>query len=257
MRTSMTVAACIAIASLAACGGSDDAKTAGKQAPTVYFGWLLGAAEPTGVAIETDAPVERGPTKLRAYVCDGQGPPRGRAVWFSGRLDAAATARDASVSLTSAGGDETLEIDNASHRLVKGDVTDASGRSRQFVAYPARDGAGIYEVTLDERLRYSGVSTDGSKLTAQAERSGDVTGKITTVEGETIDFTIRTLSLATPADLRARGLSTAYRRDARRSLIPGEYVAVVAPGGTHWLGRSGNVRKGSPGAAIIGLDKKD
>jgi hypothetical protein len=33
-------------------------------------------------------------------------------------------------------------------------------------------------------------------------------------------------------------------------------VAVFAPGGSHWLGRSGNVRGGQSGANIIGLDKK-
>ena len=38
--------------------------------------------------------------------------------------------------------------------------------------------------------------------------------------------------------------------------MPGEYVAVIAPGGSHWLGRSGNVRGGQSGLNIIGLDKK-
>ncbi|MEA2467346.1 MAG: hypothetical protein QOJ57_1472, partial [Thermoleophilaceae bacterium] len=65
------------------------------------------------------------------------------------------------------------------------------------------------------------------------------------------------LALSTPAQLSARGLSASYRKDASRSLVPGEYVAVIAPGGTHWLGRAGNVRGGRPDAEIIGLDKKE
>ena len=38
---------------------------------------------------------------------------------------------------------------------------------------------------------------------------------------------------------------------------PGQYVAMIAPGGSHWFGRSGSLRTGAPGNAIIGLTKKD
>ena len=64
------------------------------------------------------------------------------------------------------------------------------------------------------------------------------------------------LALATPARLAARGLPTDYGRYKAVNQVPGEYVAVIAPGGSHWLGRSGNVRGGESGLNIIGLDKK-
>ena len=38
--------------------------------------------------------------------------------------------------------------------------------------------------------------------------------------------------------------------------MPGTYVAFAAPRGRFLIGRNGNVRGGSAGANIIGLDKK-
>ena len=121
------------------------------------------------------------------------------------------------MSLKSAGGREALDVDQFDERLVKGSFTDAKGQRLQYVAYPAHAGAGIYEVTLDSKLKYSGTSTDGSKLDAQADKEGLVTGKLTTADDEEIPFAIRTLSLASPAELEARGLSASYRDDAKRS----------------------------------------
>ena len=46
-------------------------------------------------------------------------------------------------------------------------------------------------------------------------------------------------------------------RSVSLTIETGEYVAVIAPGGSHWFGRSGDVRSGSPGVFIIGLDKKE
>ena len=69
-------------------------------------------------------------------------------------------------------------------------------------------------------------------------------------------FAVQSLALATPARLAARGLPTDYGQYKAVNQVPGEYVAVIAPGGSHWLGRSGNVRGGSSGVNIIGLDKK-
>ena len=253
-RTTMLVAAAIVSLAFAGCGGDDKKET---KEPTTYFGWLLGTAEPTGIAIETED-AGGGKKKIKAYVCDGLGPPKGKAVWFGGPVDTKTTnAVGKTASLTSAGKRETLDVDHFDSRLVKGSFTDSSGVRRQYVAYPAHDGAGIYEVTLDRNLRYTGTSTDGSKLSAQADREGLVTGALTPAGGEKIPFAIRTLALASPAELSARGVSTAYRKDVPRSLVPGEYVAVIAPSGTHWLGRAGNVRGGSPASEIIGLDKKE
>lgn len=250
LLTTLVLAAAVA----GGCGGDDKKAT---KTPTVYFGWVLGTPTATGVAIQTDDAGD-GKKTIRAYVCDGLGPPKGKAVWFTGPVDTAIT-NDVGkiVSLTSASKRETLDFDQFDERLIKGSFVDAKGVRSQYVAYPARDGAGIYEVTLDPSLKYTGTSTDGSKLDAQADRTGLVTGNLETSDGTKIPFAIRTLALASPAELGARGLSTSYRKDASHSLIPGEYVAVIAPGGTHWLGRIGNVRAGSPGSEIIGLDKKE
>jgi hypothetical protein len=259
MRRTMTLLVMLAAVPVVAagCGGEDTTSKKQAKKPSVYFGWVLGRQEATGVAIQVED--KDGTKAIKAYVCDGLGPPKGKAVWFTGPVDTKATnAVGKTVSLPSAGRRETLDIDHFDDRLVKGSFTDAAGVRSQYVAYPARDGAGIYEVTLDPMLHYTGVSTEGSKLDAQADREGLVTGTLTTGEdGTKIPFAIRTLSLASAAELSARGLSADYRKDVKRSLVPGEYVAVIAPGGTHWLGRAGNVKAGLPAGEIIGLDKKE
>ena len=264
MRRVMPATMAVALA-VAGCGGSD--KPAGDKAapatdkggPTrTYFGWVLGASEATGIAIDADPPGKDGVRAIRVYVCDGLGPPRGKAVWFSGEADTEkVNGIGATANLVSAGKRETLDIDHFDDHLVKGTFGDAAGRRLQYVAYPAHDGAGIYEVTLSEDLKYEGTSTDGSKLTAQADEQGLVTGRLTPASGDPVSFALRTLALSSPAELTSRGLSEAYREDADNSVVPGEYVAVIAPRGTHWLGRAGNVRLGSPTAEIIGLDKKE
>jgi hypothetical protein len=241
---------------LIGCGEDEDKEKAQKRQKD-YFGWVLGAGEPTAVALDLDEPDERGQVKVRAYVCDGLGPPRGKAIWFTGTVDQKAIKRrGASATLTAAGGKQKLVIDNISKPSVSGSFTDGDGQRSQFVANPAQDGAGIYEVTLDENLRYRGTSTDGSKLTAKADKRGGTKGTITTADGKGLDFSVQSLALATPAQLSGRGLSKSYKRYIRNNQVPGEYVAVIAPGGSFWLGRSGAVRKGQPGQQIIGLDKK-
>jgi hypothetical protein len=258
MRRMVTAALFLVALVPAGCGGGGDDDTETKAgAPTAYFGWVLGTPEATGVAFDV-ADTGGGKMDVKAYVCDGLGPPKGKAVWFKGSVDTSQTnGVGQTASIESASKRETLDVDQFDDRLVKGTFTDAAGDRHQYVAYPARDGAGIYEVTLDEKLHYAGTSTDGSKLDAQADREGLVTGNLTTDAGDKIPFAIRTLALASPAELSARGLSAEYRKDVRNSLVPGEYVAVIAPGGTHWLGRAGNVRLGNPAAEIIGLDKKE
>ncbi|MEA2444377.1 MAG: hypothetical protein QOJ12_1669 [Thermoleophilales bacterium] len=256
-RTAVLVAGVSAALTVGGCGGDSQKATKKAATPIAYFGWVLGTAEPTGIAIEV-AGAGGATKKIKAYVCDGLGPPKGKAVWFAGPVDTKVTnGVGQTVELMSAGKRETLDVDHFDDRLVKGSFTDSAGVRKQYVAYPARDGAGIYEVTLDSSLRYSGTSTDGSKLSAQADRRGLVTGDLTTADGTKIPFAMRTLALASPAELSSRGISSAYRKDVARSVVPGEYVAVIAPGGTHWLGRAGNVRDGNPAGEIIGLDKKE
>jgi hypothetical protein len=225
------------------------------QPPNVFFGFLTGTPRIAAVAIDLGAPDANGQRVLRAYVCDGLGQPQGIAIWFRGAV--AATPGAEVLRYDSVGGQEKLVITAMSERGVYGTFVDAEGATAHFVAYPAIDGAGIYQVTLDESLHYRGMSTDGSILDAQATVDGTTSGKITVAGGRELDFSVRSLALASPADLALHGLPQDFRRYANVNQMPGEYTAVIAPGGSHWFGRSGSVQTAQPGVFIIGLDKKE
>ena len=137
---------------------------------SVYFGFLQGTPRIGGVAIDLTAPDANGARILRAYVCDGLGPPEGMAVWFRGDLEAETFPGGEDLVLTSAGGQEKLRITTMNGTGVYGAYTEANGATSHFAAYPAFDGAGIYQVTLDESLHYKGTSTQGATLDAQASR---------------------------------------------------------------------------------------
>ena len=176
------------------------------------------------------------PGKVSIYACDGVGPPQGMAVWFGGTVDRKAVEAKPA-QLASSGEREQLTIDTYNERLAKGTFTTARGDTHQYIAYPARDGAGIYEVTLDRNLKYTGTSTLGDKVTAQAERNGDVAGNLTTADGEKIDFNLHTLSLYLSGRPRPQRSDQDLPQGRRAKLVPGDYVAVIAPSSTHWLGR--------------------
>jgi hypothetical protein len=223
----------------------------------VYFGYLLGSPRLAGVAFDVAAPDRNGKRLLRAYVCDGLGVPDGMAVWFKGEIPADLESATFPASFTSVGGQETLTITVMNDRRVLGVFSEASGARASFASYPAIDGAGIYQVTLDEGLRYTGISTDGARLDAQANGEGTTVGTIKPAQGKAVDFTVHSLALASPGELAAYGLSQSYLDYAAFNQVPGSYVAVIAPGGSHWFGRSGAVQLGRPGLEIIGLDKKE
>jgi len=246
-RIALALTVAVAVGLPAGCGGDDDDHE--YEEARSFFGWVLGQPTPTAVAFDFDPEDKGSARKVRVYVCDGLGPPRGKAVWFAG------PAR--SGTLTSANGEGTLTLNKMGERYVMGSFRGADGKSGQFVALPAVGGGGIYEVSVDQRLHVTGTSTEGHKLDAQASRDGRTRATITTADDEKLSFTVHNLSLATPARLRTYGLTNAYRPFRGSNQVPGEYVAVIAPYGSHWLGRSGAVRRGSPGANIIGLDKKE
>ena len=225
------------------------------QTPSVYFGYLLGSARVAAVAIDLAPPDANGQRAMRGYVCDGLGLPEGVSVWFRGMIDAQAEA--SMLTFSSVAGQEQLLITAMNERQVNGAFTDSQGTTARFVAYPAIDGAGIYQVTLDESLRYRGTSTDGNELDAQSTRDGTTTGTIRQTNGQIIDFTVRSLALASPAVLAQHGLPVSAVNYASFNQVPGEYTAVIAPGGAYWFGRDGLVRDGVPGLNIIGLDKKE
>jgi hypothetical protein len=205
------------------------------------------------VGLDVDESDQAGARAVRAYVCDGLGPPVRTAVWFKGSVNAGNTA-----SMTSPGGKETLDLALGDQEAT-GTYTDAAGASHPFTAPLAFGGAGIYNVTIDENYRYTGISTDGSSLDAQIDWNAEspsggqneetvvVEGTITTAAGEKIDFRNYALPFVTPEDLREAGMPTTYSQFQDTSLRPDEYIAVVSPGGLYWFGRSGDVKGGTPG----------
>ncbi len=239
---------------LVGCSGGEEEPA--EEQNKIYFGWLLTeTTDMAAVALDV-SPLAEGAREVRAYVCDGLGPPDGMAVWFWDFVNEETVGQlGEMVSFTSPGGQETLQIGFLDDNEVRGAFTGADGRTSRFITYPAFAGGGIYEVTLDEDLAYSGTSTIGDTLEGRSSEEGNVTGTITTADGEEIEFFTQSMALASAEALTEQGLPTTYRQFAANNQVPGEYVAVVAPGGAHWFGRSGNVRGGSPGANIIGLDK--
>lgn len=144
-----------------------------------------------------------------------------------------------SVSLTSVGGRARLRA-RIESGLVSGTITYAGGRTRRFFALPAGQGAGIYDIAVTPDGRMQGSSEEGGRLTARQD--GDfVLVTVTAADGRS--FTNR------PADLTR---TLRYRVAGNK---PDTYVAIVAPRGRFIFGRSGNVRGGSTGVNIIGLDK--
>jgi hypothetical protein len=229
-----------------------------KQGRTyVFFGFLLGSPRIAGVAFDLGAPDKSGNRLLRAYVCDGLGVPDGIALWFKDPAVVPSSVSSANpLTMTAVGGSQTLRITAITERGVHGSFTEGATTS-PFVSYPAIDGAGIYQVTLDANLHYTGTSTDGAILDAQAAVDGTTTGTIKPADGPRLSFRSKSLALAPLVDLTAHGLPTTFPDYVDDNQIPGSYVAVIAPGGSHWFGRSGFVTIGSPGLQIIGLDKKD
>ena len=232
----------------------DQGQKRGQQ--DVYFGFLTGTGRVGGVAIDLAPPDATGQRLLRAYVCDGLGPPDGIAIWFKGSAKPEDVSNSHPLHITSVAGHEDLRVTAITDHGIYGAFTEASGNTAHYVAYPAVGGAGIYQVTLDQNLRYTGTSTDGARLDAQATSDGTTTGTIKPAQGPAIDFTVHSLALASPADLAAHGFSPEFPKFASVSQVPGAYVAVLAPYGTHWFGRSGAVLLGCAGGEIIGLDKK-
>jgi hypothetical protein len=225
---------------------------------SVFFGWLLGTPNIAAVAVDIGAPDDDGKIPILAYVCDGLGAPDGMAVWFKGSIDQSTIIKPGGFEeLTSPSGEETLAIGYVDDYGVRGTFTRGDSEPVRFATFRAIDGGGIYDVTLDEDLRYTGTSTDGSTLNASVLDDGYVTGTITTAEGEEVNFYVQAMALAPPEQLAEFGLPTAYTDFAEQSVVPGTYVAVISPGGAFWLGRSGNVRDGNPGKNIIGLDAAD
>jgi hypothetical protein len=180
-----------------------------------------------------DQPPGQANRRARVYLSDGEPEPEGDIEWFTGPVVGTR------IDLTSAGGRARLSGEITADS-VRGTVTLEGGRHRPFFAVPAGDGAGIYEVTVGADGIYKGTSEDGSTLDIR-QNGSSVAGTISTRQG-------------TKIDLLAYDLTRVFDYNVKGS-PPDKYLAFASPGGRYVIGRSGDVRGGTAGNNIIGLDK--
>src|SRR5215212_9647542 len=160
----VVVAAAVAFTIGATADNQGQGQQTGQQ--NVYFGFLNGSVAPVpgssttvprlaAVAVDLGAPDRSGQRRLRAYVCDGfgvgvAGAPEGLAVWFRGTIPASPVAGTFPLTVHAPARLERIVINAATDHAVHGTLIEANGATSQFVAYEAIDGAGIYQVTLDQ-----------------------------------------------------------------------------------------------------------
>jgi len=199
--------------------------------PGIYYGRVALTTDKLAFDINDLTGGER---QLRAYVSDAEPEPEGDIEWFTSRISGT------TFDLTSASGNARLEGTIAPDGIT-GMITLPGQPARRYFAGPAGEGAGIYDVTVQQDRGHTGTSEEGGKLEL-TYKDGMVNGTVTAPNGQSVD-------------LLGADLTHAYRMGVEGSL-PGTYVAFAAPRGRFLIGRSGNVRGGSPGLNIIGLDKK-
>lgn len=199
--------------------------------PGIYYGRVALTTDKLAFDIN-DLP--GGERQLRAYVSDAEPEPEGDIEWFTSRI------AGNTFNLTSASGNARLEGTIAADGIT-GMITLPGQPARRYFAGPAGEGAGIYDVTVRQDRGHTGTSEEGGKLEL-IYKDGMVNGTVTAPNGQSVD-------------LLGADLTHAYRMGVEGSL-PGTYVAFAAPRGRFLIGRNGNVRGGSAGNNIIGLDKK-
>lgn len=203
--------------------------------PGVFFGRLRFQTDVLLVDVNPPA-AAGGPRSVKVYVSDGEPEPEGDVEWFQGMFTGD------SFSLTSASGDAQIQA-TVSAAGVTGSVTYGSGPALPLFAGPAGLGAGVYDVTVDASNRLTGTSEEGGRIDF-VRNDFTVDGTITTPAGTVIPTRIHDL---------VRGLR--YPNFEQIATVPDSYVAFVSPRARYIVGRSGNVRGGSGGLNIIGLDK--
>lgn len=203
--------------------------------PGIFFGRVR--FDTDLLLIDVNEPAAAGgPRSVRAYVSDGEPEPEGDIEWFQG------TFTGNSFQLTSASGGAVIDA-TISDVGASGTIAYGSGPARPFFAGPAGEGAGIYDVTVDQTNRLRGTSEEGGVL--DLVRDGvDVDGAVTTPAGTVLPVRIHDV---------VRGLR--YPGFEEIATVADTYVAFISPRARWVVGRSGNVRGGSAGLNIIGLDK--
>lgn len=198
--------------------------------PGVYYGRVAMTTD----KLAFDINVVNGQRQLRAYVSDAEPEPEGDIQWFTSPISGdsftvTSVSRDATI-------DGTITADGVSGMLTLPDQP-----ARRYFAGPAGEGAGIYDVTVAADRTHTGTSIEGGRLQL-TYRDGMVMGTVTDPTGASVD-------------LLGADLTHAYQYGIEGSM-PGSYVAFAAPRGRFLIGRNGDVRGGSSGVNIIGLDKK-
>lgn len=222
---------------------------------------------PDLIGFEFDEPDAGGNTHLRAFVCDGQPAPNGRAEWFSG--DFAGEFPDASFTLDSISGQAQitnlqLKIPQPSQpteksagtmlriafcdapqvycssctccrdscsasRGIAGTLELADGNTHAFYAVPAGEGAGIYEVKLEPE-RMSGTSIKGGTLDLAIDASGHVTGTLVAPDGTSFPY-------------EGTDFAQAFSDPQKLASAPGTFLVIASP--------RGGLLAGSPGSAQV------
>ena len=186
-----------------------------------------------------------GSQSIRLYVCNSVP----HAEWFTG------TVAGGRAQLTSASGRASVDV-AVSETEVSGTVRLATGVVRRFTIPRARDGAGIYEITISRGQRFAGRSFAGDVFVGR-ERGKRVTGTVVTAQNRVHSIRGLNVTELSRRALRAAGLPTRYAGLRRRSDRPGRYIAVAARGGGRlaFFGADAIVLTGRAPVRIISLDR--
>ena len=199
--------------------------------PGTYYGKVSMVTDQLVIVVDKpDAPEG---SRIRAYLSDGEPPPGGNIEWFVGTL------RGGRFDLTSASKKARLTGAVGSDS-VSATVTLPNDQPRRVFAVPAGDGAGIYEVKVDASGLYTGTSESGGRLELHQD-GHSVHGTITMPQGRAVS-------------VLGYDLTQVFGYQVRGSQ-PDTYLAFASPSGRYIIGRSGDVRGGTSGTNIIGLDK--
>jgi hypothetical protein len=137
------------------------------------------------------------------------------------------------LDLTSVSGKARLQAE-LTEKEVTGTVTLADGTLHRFSGLAARDGAGLYEVTIGRDRRRSGTSANGAKDEGNVSPDGVLTtGTIKLPSGEAIDYRMR---------------ETAGHEGGSK---PDTYTTIVLPNAAKERGRGGDVKNNAPSSNFI------
>lgn len=196
--------------------------------PGFYFGRVAFSRIALGVKVYP--PDENGVRRIRALATDSEPEPRGELQWFEGTIGI-----DDKFRLASATGNARLR-GTVESDFVSGTMVLSGGQIRKLFAAPAGEGAGIYDLTIDENGRMRGTSEEGGTLDVRPDGLF-IVGRVTTADGTRYPLRIGDLTLNLRYPIAGNE--------------PGRYVAIVASRGRLIFGRDGDVRAGAQGLSVL------